>query len=60
MGDVVDFGEGYLDGNGLYRVTGLNVDVLTELRTAGGDYTVDPTTLRDGEVPILGLRSRRQ
>ncbi|HLY94119.1 MAG TPA: hypothetical protein VKP14_04660 [Gaiellaceae bacterium] len=60
VGDVVDFGEGYLDGNGLYRVTGLNMDVLPELRTPGGDYTVEPTTLRDGEVPILGLRSRRQ
>jgi hypothetical protein len=60
VGDVVDFGEGYLAGNGLYRVTGLNVKVLPELRTARGDYNVEPATLRDGEVSILGLRSRRQ
>jgi hypothetical protein len=40
-------------------VTSLNIDVLPELRT-GGDYTVEPTTLRDGEVPILGPRSLRQ
>jgi hypothetical protein len=60
VGDVVDFGEGYLDGNGLYRVTGLKMDVLPELRTEGGDYVVESTTLGDGETPILGPRSRHR
>jgi hypothetical protein len=53
VGDAVDFGEGYLDGNGLYRVVGVKADLMAELRS-DGDFVVEPTTLAEGEKPING------
>ena len=53
IGDVLDFGEGYLGGNGLYRVVGAKIDLAPPLRS-DGDFVVEPTTLGEGEESING------
>jgi hypothetical protein len=59
VGDVVDFGHGYLDGTGLYRVSGPKTDIAAPLQS-DGDYVVEPTTLAEGEEPINGRLPRLQ
>lgn len=59
IGDVLDFGEGYLDGNGLYRVVGVKADPATPLRS-DGDFLVEPTQLAEDEEPINGFLPPRR
>ena len=55
---MVDFGKGYLGGDGPYRVVGAKADVAVQLRS-DGDFVVEPTTLAASEKPINDYLPRR-